>query len=191
MKILAANWWALALRGLLGVAFGLFAIVYPVPALTSLVLTFGAYTLVSGILNLLATGQTTRDRAWWTLRVQGAAGIAAGIAAFVAPALTALVLLYVIAGWAILSGALEITAAIRLRRTITGEWLLLLQGAVSILFGLLVLVAPVAGALAVVLVIGAYAFVSGLVLLALAARLRHAGLAASAPVVHRAIRRAA
>ena len=100
------------------------------------------------------------------------AGVLAGLAAFAAPALTALVMLYVIAGWAIVTGVLEITAAARLRRQITGESLMMLSGGLSIAFGVLVMLAPRAGALAVVLLIGAYAFSSGVVLVALGVRLR-------------------
>jgi uncharacterized membrane protein HdeD (DUF308 family) len=100
--------------------------------------------------------------------------VLAGLAAFAAPALTALVMLYVIAGWAILTGGLEIAAAVRLRRQITGESLLMLSGGLSIAFGVLVMMAPLAGALAVVLLIGAYAFSSGVVLVALGVRLRRA-----------------
>ena len=115
------------------------------------------------------------------------AGVVAGLIAFAAPAFTALVLLYVIAAWAVVTGALEIAAAIRLRRHISGEWLLALNGALSIVFGGLVLVAPVIGALAVVLLVGAYAFVSGLLLVALGFRLR--GVARQSP--ERVYRRAA
>jgi uncharacterized membrane protein HdeD (DUF308 family) len=98
--------------------------------------------------------------------------VLAGLGAFIVPALTALVLLYVIAGWAILTGALEVSAAIRLRRHLAHEWLLALSGALSILFGVLTMIAPIAGALAVVLLIATYAVTSGIVLLALAFRLR-------------------
>ena len=175
MNVVARNWWALLLRGVLGIVFGLFAMVLPAAAFAVLVLTFGAYALVDGVFNIVAALRDARgERGWWTLLLSGVAGVLAGLAAFIVPALTALVLLYVIAGWAILTGALEVTAAIRLRRQITGEWLMALSGALSIAFGALIMVAPLAGALAVVLLIGAYALVSGVVLLALGVRLRAA-----------------
>lgn len=175
MNVVARNWWAVFLRGLLGIAFGVFALALPAAAFAVLVLSWGAYVLVDGVFNIVAALRDARgERGWWALLLSGVAGVLAGLAAFVVPALTALVLLYVIAGWAILTGVLEITAAIRLRRQITGEWLMVLSGALSVAFGVLIMVAPLAGALAVVLLIGAYAFVSGVVLLALGLRLRAA-----------------
>ena len=175
MNVVARNWWAMVLRGVLGMAFGVFALVLPAAAFTVLELTWGGYVLVDGLFNIVSALRDARgERGWWTLLLSGVAGVLAGLAAFIVPALTALVLLYVIAGWAILTGVLEITAAIRLRHQLTGEWLMALSGALSIAFGVLILVAPLAGALAVVLLIGGYAFVSGVVLLALGLRLRTA-----------------
>ena len=95
-----------------------------------------------------------------------------GILTFAWPAITALVLLYLIAFWAVFTGAFEIIAGIRLRKAITNEWLLLVMGALSLLFGVLILFAPGVGALAIVLWIGAYAFLFGISLLVLAFRLR-------------------
>jgi uncharacterized membrane protein HdeD (DUF308 family) len=184
--IVARNWWVLLLRGVLGMAFGLFAIAMPAAAFAVIVLAFGAYALVDGVFNIVAALRDARgEPRWWALLFSGVAGVLAGLAAFVVPGFTALVLLYVIAGWAILTGVLEIAAAIRLRRHLTGEWLMALSGALSIAFGALVLVAPLVGALAVVLLIGAYAFTSGVVLLALGVRLRRAANTRSPERVHR------
>lgn len=175
MNVVVRNWWVLVLRGALGMLFGAFAILMPDVALAALVLVFGAYAFVDGVFNVVAAVRGARgERPWGWLLLSGLAGILAGVAAFVAPALTALVLLYVIAGWAVLTGVLEVAAAVRLRREITGEWLLAASGILSIVFGVLIMIAPVAGALAVVLLIGAYAFLSGLVLVALGLRLRGA-----------------
>jgi uncharacterized membrane protein HdeD (DUF308 family) len=175
MTVVARNWWALLLRGVVGILFGLFALALPAAAFAVLVLTFGVYALVDGVFNIVAALRDARgERGWWTLLLSGVAGVLAGLAAFVAPGLTALVLLYVIAGWAIVTGALEIAAAIRLRRQLTGEWLMAASGVLSIVFGALIMVAPLAGALAVVMLIGAYALVSGVMLLALGVRLRRA-----------------
>ena len=175
MTVVARNWWALLLRGVLGMAFGAFAIAIPAAAFAVIVLGFGAYALVDGVFNIVAALRDARgERGWGALLLSGVAGVLAGLVTFAAPGLASLVLLYVIAGWAMLTGALEVTAAIRLRRQITGEWLMALNGALSLAFGLLILVAPLAGALAVVLLIGIYAFISGLVLLALGLRLRRA-----------------
>jgi uncharacterized membrane protein HdeD (DUF308 family) len=175
MNVVARNWWALLLRGVLGIAFGAFAIAMPAAAFAVIVLGFGAYALVDGLFNIVAALRDARgERGWGALLIAGVAGVLAGLVTFAAPALASLVLLYVIAGWAMLTGVLEIITAVRLRRQLTGEWLMALSGALSMAFGALILVAPLAGALAVVLLIGAYAFISGVVLLALGFRLRRA-----------------
>jgi uncharacterized membrane protein HdeD (DUF308 family) len=175
MSVVTRNWWALVVRGVAGILFGAFALLMPATAFAVLVLAFGVYAFVDGVFSIVAALRDARgDRGWWTLLLSGVAGVLAGLAAFVAPALTALVLLYVIAGWAVVTGALEIAAAVRLRREIRGEALLALNGALSIAFGVFVMLAPLAGALAVVLLVGAYAVVSGIVLVALGVRLRRA-----------------
>ena len=175
MVVVARNWWALVLRGVLGMLFGEITFVAPAAALAALVLLFGAYALVDGVFNIVAALRDARgERGWWTLLLSGVAGVLAGLVAFAAPGFSALVLLYVIAVWAVVTGVLEIAAAIRLRRHITGEWLMALNGALSVAFGALVIIAPMVGALTVVLLIGAYAFVSGLLLIALGVRLRGA-----------------
>jgi uncharacterized membrane protein HdeD (DUF308 family) len=170
LHTLVANWWALALRGLAAVVFGLLTFFLPGITLVTLVLLFGAYALVDGIFNLIAFFRVASHQ--WALLIEGVIGIIAGVITFAWPAITAIVLLYVIAFWAILTGIFEIIAGIRLRKVITNEWILLVMGVVSFLFGLLILFAPGAGALAIVLWIGAYALVFGIFLLALAFRLR-------------------
>jgi uncharacterized membrane protein HdeD (DUF308 family) len=172
--VLARNWWALALRGLFGILFGITAFAWPGITLVSLVLLFGAYSLVDGVFNVIAAvrGGTRGGVPWWALLVQGLAGIAVGIMTFAWPGITALALLYLIAAWAVVTGVFEVVAAIRLRKEIRGEWLLALSGILSVLFGLSLVAWPVAGALAVVWLIGAYAFASGVLLLILAFRLR-------------------
>lgn len=170
LNSLAANWWALALRGLVAVLFGLVTLFLPGITLVTLVLLFGAYALLDGILNVLAFFRVASHH--WALLIEGLIGIMAGVLTFAWPAITAFVLLYVIACWAIVTGIFEIIAGIRVRKVITNEWLLLVMGSVSFLFGVLVLFAPGAGALAIVLWIGAYAMVFGVFLLVLAFRLR-------------------
>ena len=170
LHTLVANWWALALRGLAAVLFGLLTFFLPGITLVTLVLLFGAYALVDGIFNVIAFFRVASHQ--WALLIEGVIGIIAGVLTFAWPAITALALLYVIAFWAILTGVFEIIAGIRLRKVITNEWLLLVMGVLSFLFGLLILFAPGAGALAIVLWIGAYALVFGVFLLALAFRLR-------------------
>jgi len=170
LHTLARNWWALALRGLVAVLFGLLTFILPGITLVTLVLLFGAYALADGIFNVIAFFRVASHH--WALLIEGLIGIIAGIVTFALPAMTAIVLLYVIAFWAIFTGVFEIVAGILLRKAITNEWLLLAIGALSLLFGVLILFAPGAGALAIVLWIGAYALVFGIFLLALAFRLR-------------------
>lgn len=182
MHVLARNWWALALRGLFGVLFGLLTLAWPGLTLAALVLLFGAYALVDGVFAIIAAVRAAEAHTRWLwLAIEGLAGVVAGLIAFVRPGLTALVLLYLIAWWAIFTGIFEIGAAIRLRKEIAGEWLLALSGVASVVFGILLLLFPGAGALAVVWLIGVYALVFGILLLVLAFRLRgHAPTAATA-----------
>jgi uncharacterized membrane protein HdeD (DUF308 family) len=168
---LARHWWVIALRGLAAVLFGVLAFVWPGMTLAVLVLLFGAYALVDGILAIVVAARGGADHRL-VMGLEGVVGVLAGLAAFVLPGLTALVLLYIIAFWAILTGVLEVVAAVRLRRTITNEWGLIIGGVLSVLFGIVLIVAPGAGALAVVLLIGAYAVLFGVTLLMLSWRLR-------------------
>lgn len=170
---LARNWWVVLLRGVAGILFGIATFFAPAISLAVLVLLFGAYALVDGVLAVISA---VRNRAtnehWWVLLIEGVVGIITGIVTFAWPGITALALLYVIAAWALVTGALEIAAAVRLRKVIDHEWLLVLSGIASIIFGVLLALFPGAGALALVLWIGAYAIVFGALLVALGFRLR-------------------
>lgn len=171
--LLARNWWSFVIRGVAAIIFGVLTFMWPGITLLALIYLFGAYALVDGVLNLIgAFERTAMPGRWWMLLVEGIVGVLAGLIAFVAPGLTGLALLFLIAFWAILTGALEIGAAIHLRRHITGEWLLALAGAWSVILGLLLVVWPGAGALAVAMIVGAYAVVFGIVLISLGLRLR-------------------
>ena len=171
--MLARNWWALALRGLAAVLFGIMAFAWPGMTLGVLVLLYGAYALVDGVLAITAAvAGRTWGMPWWALLLEGVLGITIGILTFAWPGITALVLLYLIAAWAVVTGVFEVVAAIRLRREIRGEWLLALSGIISVLFGIALVINPVGGALAVVWLIGAYAIAFGVLLIALGFRLR-------------------
>ncbi len=170
LDALAKNWWALALRGVAAVLFGLLTFVLPGITLVTFVFLFGAYALVDGFFNVVASFRVASHH--WALLIEGVIGIIAGIITFMWPAITAITLLYVIAFWAIFTGVFEIVAGIRLRKVITNEWFLLLMGVLSALFGILILMAPGPGALAIVIWIGVYAVLFGFALLALAFRLR-------------------
>jgi uncharacterized membrane protein HdeD (DUF308 family) len=170
----ADHWWAFALRGAAAIVFGVLAFAWPGLTLTVLVLFWGAYALVDGILTLLAAFRTGQDHRW-ALMIEGIAGIAAGVVTFFWPGLTALVLVYIIAFWALLTGVLEVVAAFRLRRVIHNEWWLGLSGLASLIFGIVLVISPGAGALALIWLIAAYAIVFGVLLLGLALRLRGVG----------------
>ncbi|HXJ35229.1 MAG TPA: HdeD family acid-resistance protein [Candidatus Eisenbacteria bacterium] len=176
LEMLVRNWWAVVLRGVAGILFGVFTFVAPGISLAALVLLFGAYAFADGTFAIVAAvrrrGETDR---WWVLLIEGIVGIGAGLVTLASPGLTAIALLYVIAAWALVTGVFEIAAAIRLRKVITGEWLLALSGVASIALGALLMAYPGAGALAVVFWIGAYAFVAGTALVVLGFKLRARG----------------
>ncbi|MGH7588935.1 MAG: HdeD family acid-resistance protein [Gemmatimonadota bacterium] len=172
-KTLARNWWLVGLRGVAGILFGLLTLFNPAITLAVLVLFFGAYALADGVFTTIAAIARRRNvPRWGWLLVSGVLGILIGVLTFLMPGLTALVLLYIIASWAIIRGIAEIVAAIQLRKVITGEWLLVLAGVLSAVFGVLLFLFPGAGALTVVLWIGAFATVFGILMIALAFRLR-------------------
>ena len=176
VNTLTRNWWVVLLRGVAGVAFGIITVMAPGISLAALVLLWGAYAFADGVLALVtAIRRVGEGGRWWLLLLEGLVGIAAGVLTLLIPGITAIALLYLIAAWALVTGALEIAAAIRLRKVISNEWLLALSGVASLIFGVLLIVFPRAGALAVVLWIGAYAFVFGALLIALAFRLRSLG----------------
>jgi len=170
---LARNWWVVALRGVAGVIFGLMAFFWPGITLASLVLLFGAYVFVDGIFTIAtAVRSAHEDDRWWVLLIEGILGVVAGIATFVLPIVTALTLVYVVAAWSLITGILGIVTAVRLRKVIDGEWLLGLSGALSVIYGVLLIAWPAAGALALVWLIGSYAFVFGALMIGLGFRLR-------------------
>ena len=166
-------WGWIALRGLCALIFGALALVLPGVTLTLLVIVWGAYALVDGVL-ALAAGLRMRDngRPLWSLIIVGLLGIAAGIATFFWPGLTALTLILIIGSWAIAIGLLQILAAVRLRQHIRGEWLHALSGLLSVVFGLAVVWRPGAGAIALAWLIGWFAILFGVILIAMAFKLR-------------------
>lgn len=176
LEILARNWWLLLLRGVIAVLFGILAFMWPGLTLATLVLFFGGYALVDGIFALVAAWNAPKGSSrLWALLLEGLVGIAIGVLTFFYPGITALSLLYFIAAWAIITGVLEILAAVSLRKEITGEWFYILSGALSIIFGVMLFANPGAGALAVAWLIGAYAVAFGVTLIILAFRVRGHG----------------
>ena len=167
------HWWALALRGVVAILFGLAALLRPGIALEALILLFGAYALVDGVFSIVGVfGGARGGMPRWLLLLEGIAGIVAGVIAFVLPVLTAFTLYFLIIVWAIVTGVAEISTAIRLRREIEGEWAMILSGAISILFAVVLLVSGVIGIFTLVWVIGIYAVAFGILLLITAFRVR-------------------
>lgn len=172
MILLAGNWWALALRGLLAVLFGITALVMPGLTLAVLVLLYGGYAFVDGTFAVVAASAgRTYGSPWWAMLIRGLLGIAVGIMTFAWPGITELALLYIIAAWAVVTGGFEIAAAIRLRKEIQGEWLMVLSGAYLSCSDWPRWSTP-AQALAIAWLLGSYAIVFGVLLLVLGFRLR-------------------
>lgn len=171
--VFSRTWWMLLLRGLIAILFGVLAWLLPAVSMAMLVLLFGIYVLVDGVLGVWAAivgrGQ---DEHWWVLLLWGLVGIGVGIITLLAPGITAMALLFYIAIWAVATGVLQIIAAIRLRREISGEWLLILAGLASAVFGVLLMAQPSAGALALLWLIAAYAIVFGVIMVIVAFRAR-------------------
>ena len=172
---LSRNWWAVVLRGIAGILLGIITFVAPAISLTALVLVFGAYAFADGILAIATSLRSRGEDRWWVLFIEGLIGVTAGLMTLIWPAITALTLLFIIAAWALITGIFEIVAAVRLRKVMRGEWMLALSGVLSVVFGVLLWIFPGAGALAVILWIGAYALVFGALFVALGFKLRSWG----------------
>jgi uncharacterized membrane protein HdeD (DUF308 family) len=170
---LADYWWLQLVRGVAAIAFGILAFVWPGMTLVTLTFLWGAYALVDGVFMLWAaiTGKRQKMPRWW-LALVGLAGIISGVLAFAMPLTVAGLLLLFIAAWAIVIGVMELWGAIRLRKEIDGEWMLALSGLLAIAFGVALIVWPLAGALALVWLIGWFAIVVGVVYIGLAFQLR-------------------
>jgi len=170
--MLARNWWVMALRGVCAVLFGLIALLLPGVTITSLVLLFAAYMLVDGVFAIIAgVRAATRRERWWPFILEGVIDLAAGVVAVVAPIATILAFVWLSGAWAVVSGVMMIAAAVRLRAS-HGKWWLGFGGLVSVVWGILLFVAPIEGAVAMTWWLGAYALVFGGALIVLAFRLR-------------------
>jgi uncharacterized membrane protein HdeD (DUF308 family) len=172
MHTLARYWWLVLLRGIAAIIFGVLAFIWPGITLITMVLFWGAFMLVDGVLALAhAIMGDDKGSRWW-LALIGVAGIAAGVLTFAAPGAAIVVLLLFIATWAIVLGVFQIIGAIRLRKEIDNEWTLVLGGVLSVLFGAVLVIAPAVGILALVWVIGVYAIAFGILLVMLAFKLK-------------------
>jgi uncharacterized membrane protein HdeD (DUF308 family) len=175
-NVLTRNWGWVAARGVIAIIFGVLTLFYPQITLVTLVLWFGVFALADGISTVVAAIANRRGEPHWVaMLIGGVLSIAAGIITFVVPGITAITLLYLIALWAIIVGVTEIATAIKLRKVIEGEWMLVAAGLLTVALGVFLIARPGEGALAVVLWIGIYAIFSGVIRLALAFRLRSLG----------------
>jgi uncharacterized membrane protein HdeD (DUF308 family) len=173
--LVTRNWWVIATRGVAAIAFGVLTIAWPQLTIVTLVLLFGAYALIDGVSSIIAVlrgDPETRGRGVWIAGI-GIVGILAGVYTFLFPGLTTLALLYVVAAWAIVTGVLQVLAAIWLRREIEGELLLALGGILSVAFGALLIIAPGAGIMSLLFVVAIWAIIFGVSLIGLAIRMRN------------------
>jgi uncharacterized membrane protein HdeD (DUF308 family) len=179
LPALARHWWVFLVRGIVAIAFGLVAFFYPVATLFTFILFYAVFSIVDGVFAVVSAvrGNEGVGARWW-LALIGLLSVVAGLAAYLWPGLTALALLTLIGIWALVYGVVEIIGAIRLRKEIDNEWLLLVHGILAALFGLIVLVRPGTGALALIWLIASFALASGVVLVILSFRLK--GLAPKA-----------
>jgi uncharacterized membrane protein HdeD (DUF308 family) len=173
IEALKRNWWVLVIRGICGIVFGVIAFAYPSLALATLVILFGAWVLIDGVFRIVgATAGRASDPDWGFHLIIGLLGVVVGFLTFRAPGITALILVIYIGAWALMIGAVEIALAIKLRRELKGEWLLVLMGLASIIFAVLLLWNPGPGALALLWLIASYAIVLGILAIFFGFRLR-------------------
>jgi uncharacterized membrane protein HdeD (DUF308 family) len=172
MLLLAQLWWAFILRGILGILLGVVVIVFPGIGLSAIILLFAIWALVGGASSLIGAWRSRGRQEWWVGIFEGLAGLSAGVVAILLPAITALALLFIVAGWAIVTGVLQIWMAIRLREQISGEVWMGLSGLISILFGLVLVIFPGTGILSVLLLVGVFSILLGVPMVLLGWRLR-------------------
>jgi len=172
-QLVARNWWLFLLRGIAALIFGVLSFGWPGISLLTLILFFGAYALVDGACALAAAivGRGSAPIRWWLLLI-GLLGIGIGVATFLWPGLTAMTLLYLIAGWVVTTGVLQIIGAIELRQAIENEWWLILDGTISVLFGILLFIMPGAGALALIWLIALFAVAFGVLMIGFAFKVK-------------------
>jgi len=172
-ETLVQNWWLFTLRGVLGIIFGILALIFPGPTILSLVLLFSAYMLVDGIFGIISAVRAIRrkeDR-WGLLIFEGLLSVATGILAFLWPGLTVVAFVWLIAAWAIISGGLMTAAGFRLNIE-HGQWWLVLGGLLSLAYGVLLIITPLIGAVVLTWWLGAYALVFGVALVIFSLKLR-------------------
>ena len=171
--MLQRSWWVLLVRGLAAIVFGVLTWMQPAASAVALLVIFGAYVLVDGVLGVYGAIKNRHQSShWWVMLIWGLAGVIVGVLTVINPAITGLVLTIYIGVWAVVTGVMQIIAAMRLRKEIEGEWLLVLSGLLSVVFGGFVLSQPMAGMMAMVWVIATYAVIFGVLMILLAFRVK-------------------
>lgn len=174
LNVLASNWWTILLRGILAILFGLLALFWPEISISVLILLFGIFAIADGMFSIISELRRYGERArWWVLVFEGLAGMAIGVVAVIWPQITAVVFIYLVASWGLITGVLEILAAIRLRDVLEGEWILAVTGLLSIALGILFVLFPNASLVAMIWILGMYAILFGILLIVLSFRLRN------------------
>jgi uncharacterized membrane protein HdeD (DUF308 family) len=182
LAIAARQWWVLILQGVLGIAVGILAIVYPDLALATIALLFAAWAVVSGVSQLAAGWRVAEARGRsWPFLVSGAVSVIAGVLAVLNPGITILYLILLLGAWILISGAMEVYTAWKIREEITGEWVLALGGILRIVVGVIILAMPIVGAVLSAALFATWAILSGVAALFLGYRLRQFGGRVSAP----------
>lgn len=173
LHALARNWWALLIRGIAALIFGILAFLWPGATGFALVILFGAYAFVDGVFALISAIRAAESHERWiAFAIEGIIGLVIAAIVFFHPAIAAIALYITIAAWAILTGIFELIAAFQMRALIPNEWMLILGGILSIVFGVLLIVFPMMGVLTLIYLIGFYAVLFGIVMIAFSLRLR-------------------
>lgn len=176
IELFTKRWWVFLLRGLVAIAFGFLAVIWPSITLQVLLILFGVFVLLDGVFSLIAgVVAIGSDKRWWAMVFSGLLGIAIGLLTLLWPGITGVVLLYFIGAWAVVIGIMDILIAVQLRREIEGEWMMIIDGVFSLVIGILFFVFPKEGALALVWLIGLFVIAIGIIFLILALRLRKLG----------------
>lgn len=176
-EVLSRYWWVLTVRGVFGVAFGLIALLLPRVTFLGIALFFGAYLFADGVMTLILGAQNFGEgHRWWMFIVEGLLGIGVGVLTWVWPWATAFAILLWIAVWALVTGVFEIVEAVRLRRTLAHEWMLMFAGICSVIFGGIMLVYPMTAMVAIVFLLGAYSLIFGTLLVVLGFEARQLAL---------------
>ena len=173
VHVLARNWRALLIRGIAAVIFGILAFAWPGATLFVICILFGAYAFVDGVFAIVAAVRAAQaHERWWPFVIEGIVGLAIAAVTFYDISITFLALYFTVAVWAFVTGIIEIAAGIQLRKSIANEFLLILAGLASIVFGIFMFWHPIAATIAIVWIIATYAIVFGIIMIALAFRLR-------------------